>query len=174
MPRRSFYNMKIVLIILLLAGLVVEKMIDYDALFDVPMKKKQEQQPVPKSIGLIDQYLKQYNFGKYRNVIDDNIFAVNVIVESMPVEKKEAKVTKPFAMHLAITGIAITPERKIVMVWDKNKKESQVLLLGESLYEWQVISVDKEKVVMESESGNRYEFELNDESVTSSNIKGSL
>ena len=174
MPRRSFCNMKMVLIILLLAGLVAENMIDYGALFDVSMKKKQEQQPVPKSIGLIDQYLKRYNFGKYRNVIDDNIFAVNVIVESQPVEKKEASVTIPFTMQLAITGIAITPERKMVMVWDKNINESQVLLLGESLYEWQVISVDRIKVVMENESGDRYEFELNDEPVTNSNIKGSL
>lgn len=167
MQRRSFYSMKILIIALLLAGLVSEHMIDFAALFDIPTTKK-EPQPVPKAIGLIDQHLKLYDFSKYRNVIDDNIFAVNVII-SPPVEKPVIPIIIPFTMQLDITGIAITPERKMVMVWDKNRKESQVLLQGESLYEWQVISIDKKKVVLENLSGDRYEFELNDDSTSNSN-----
>lgn len=167
MQQHSYYSMKILIILLLLAGLVVEYMVDYAALLEVPTNKK-EPLPVPKVIGLVDQHLKLYDFGQYRNVVEDNIFAVNVVI-SQPVEKPVIPVTIPFTMQLSITGIAITPERKMVMVWDKKKKESQVLHQGESLYEWQVISIDKKEVVLENESGDRYEFELNVESSASFN-----
>ena len=151
----------------LIAILAVEHMVDYRLLLEKPIERRE--QPAEKSIGSIDQYIKQYGFSRYRNVIDDNIFAVNVIIEDQPVEEQAIPVSRPFTMQLAITGIAITPERKIVMVWDKGKNESQVLLLGESLYQWQVISIDRKKVVLENESGDRYEFELNAETSAGSN-----
>lgn len=168
MSQLLFYNMKILIMILLISVLVVEHMVDYRALLSEPTGIRE--QPAIKSINLIGKYIEQYGFSKYRNVIDDNIFAVNVIIEDLPVEKKAKPISKPFTMQLAITGIAITPERKMVMVWDKSKNESQVLLQGESLYQWEVISIDKKKVVLKNEAGDRYEFELNDESLKNSKI----
>lgn len=168
MPRHLFYNMKIGLLIILFSALTAEHYIDYESLFDVSVQNRE--QPVLKSMGKIDQYIKQYNYAKYAHVIDDNIFSKNVEVELKTVEKKPPDIVptdfKPFSIQLEIRGIAITPQRKMVMIWDKQKNQSEILLEKEKLYRWKVVSIEKDLVILEYESGELYEFIVNDETLT--------
>ena len=163
MLQLSPYKLKLLLALMLLCILAVEQGFDYRARFEVSPKRTP---PAPVAVASIDETLGQYDFERYRNVIDDNIFAVNVIIEEKPPEPKVQATkpkAKPFEQQLAITGIAITPERRIVMLWDKVRNESQVLLLGESLYQWEVVKVERKKVVLQSDSGERYEYELKED-----------
>lgn len=175
MPRHLFYNMKIGLLIILFSALAAEHYMDYEFLFDVSVGNRE--QPVLKSMGSIDQYIKQYNYAKYAHVIDDNIFSENVEVDlktvevdQKTVEKKPPDIVptdfKPFSIQLEIRGIAITPQRKMVMIWDKQKNQSEILLEKEKLYKWKVVSIEKDLVILEYESGELYEFIVNDETLT--------
>lgn len=125
---------------------------------------------MPESIGKIDQYLKPTAFSKYANIFQNNIFAVEEIIE-VKAQATPTPATKPFSMRLEITGIVITPERKMVMIWDKQKNESHVLLENNLLYQWRVNYIDRHKVILTSESGDRYEFELNVETTAKSTIQ---
>jgi hypothetical protein len=70
-----------------------------------------------------------------------------------------------FTANLEVTGIAITPERKLVMVWDKNRKETHVLAERERIQRWRVVSIDKQRVVLRHPLGGRYEFIVNEETL---------
>ena len=134
----------------------------YDPLFDAPARR--HEQSVPNNIGMIDQYLKRYNFAKYQHVIADNIFSEKIVIEQQPVPQIKLTI-KPFTVQLEVKGIAITPQRKMVMLWDKRKKETQVLLEKEEIYRWTVVSIEKQIVILEHESGKRYEFQVNEENL---------
>ena len=166
MPQHLLYNAKIGLMAILVVGLAAEHFVNYEPLFKVSVASPQ--QPVLKSMGIIDQYIKQYNYTKYQHVVDDNIFSEKVVVMQKPVEKATINV-KPFTVQLEIKGIAITPERKLVMIWDKQRKETQILLEDEELYQWKVVSIEKHIVILEHESGELYEFLINDETLTNFN-----
>jgi len=162
MQRLLFYNLKIGILTLLLAALAVEHYMSYDPLFDAPARR--HQQSLPNNIGMIDQHLKRYNFAKYQHVITDNIFSEKIVVEQQPVLQVKL-VIKPFTVQFEVRGIAITPQRKMVMLWDKKKKETQVLLEKEEIYRWTVVSIEKQMVILEHESGKRYEFQVNEENL---------
>jgi hypothetical protein len=168
MPLHLFYNVKSGFLALLLVALTAEYFLDYEPLFDVSMETRE--QPVLKSMGIIDQYIKQYNYAKYAHVIDDNIFSENVVVEQKSV-KKVTPIFKPFTVQLEVRGIAITPQRKMVMIWDKQKSQSEILLENEKLYEWEVVSIEKHRVTLEHELGELYEFLVNDETLTNFNMQ---
>lgn len=157
-----FYNVKIGILALLLAVLAAEHYMSYDPLFDAPAGRRE--QSVPNNIGVIDQHLKRYNFAKYQHVIADNIFSEKIVVEQKPVLQVKLAI-KPFTVQLEVRGIAITPGRKMVMLWDKQKKETQVLLEKEEIYRWKVVSIEKQIVILEHESGKRYEFRVNEETL---------
>ena len=128
---------------------------------------------------VVAQSLGQYDYARYRNVIDDSIFAVNNVIKEEPVKIVKAEPEpppppppppspkiKPFTANLEVTGIAITPERKLVMVWDKEKMETHVLREREKLYQWKVVRIDSERVVLRHERGGRYEFIVNEDTLT--------
>jgi len=170
MPLHLFYNVKSGFLALLLVALTAEYYLDYEPLFDVSMETRE--QPVLKSMGIIDQYIKQYNYAKYAHVIDDNIFSdkADVELKPKPVEKIIPS-TKPYTIQLEVKGVAITPKRKLVMIWDKQKNESQILLEKDKLYEWVVVSIEKHMVILEHESGELYEYIVNDETLTNFNMQ---
>jgi len=169
MPLHLFYNMKSGFLTILLVAFTAVYFLDYEPLFDVSMEVRE--QPALKSMGIIDQYIKQYNYAKYAHVIDDNIFSDNAVVElkPKPVEKIIPS-TKPYTIQLEVKGVAITPKRKLVMIWDKQKNESQILLEKDKLYEWAVVSIEKHMVILEHESGELYEYIVNDETLTNFNL----
>ncbi|MDH3450658.1 MAG: hypothetical protein OEO18_21160, partial [Gammaproteobacteria bacterium] len=68
--------------------------------------------------------------------------------------------------NLEVTGIAITPERKLVMVWDKNKEETHVLAEHERIQRWRVVSIDRQRVILRHPLGGRYEFIVNEDALT--------
>ena len=49
------------------------------------------------------------------------------------------------------------------MIWDKQNRQSHVLMKNEKLNQWQVVYIDKDKVSLQSDSGDSYEFILNEE-----------
>ena len=173
MPQHLFYNLKIGFLAILFAALAAEHFIDYEPLFDVSVKNRE--QPELKSMGIIDQHIMQYDYATYAHVIDDNIFSDNVIVEQLPLEEPTLEKPKlnfvPFTIQLEVRGIAITPQRKMIMVWDKQKNQSQILLESEKLYKWKVVSIEKHMVVLEHESGELYEFLVNDETLINFNTQ---
>ena len=162
MQQPLFYNVKIGILTLLLAALAAEHYISYDPLFDVP--ERRHEQSLTNKIGMIDQHLKRYNFAKYQHVISDNIFSEKIVIEQQPVPQIKLTI-KPFTVQLEVRGIAITPQRKMVMLWDKQNKETQVLLEKEKIYRWTVVSIEKQMVILEHESGKRYEFQVNEENL---------
>ena len=107
-------------------------------------------------------------------MIDDSVFAVNFVIKAEPVSAEKppppSKI-KPFTANLEVTGIAITPERKLVMIWDKQRNEAQILLEKEELYQWKVVSIEKHMVILEHESGELYEFLINSETLTNFNMQ---
>ena len=133
---------------------------------------------------VVAQSLGQYDYARYRNVIDDSIFAVNIVIKEEPVkivkaeppppppppppepEKPAAPKLRPFTARLEVTGILITPERKLVMIWDKVKKESQILRESEKIRRWNVVLIDKERVIMKHDWGRRYEFIINEDTLS--------
>jgi type II secretory pathway component PulC len=175
MPLHLFYNPRIWTVAFLLTAIAVVHVADYGAMIDVPPapRKSPTKLSVAQTGEVIDQYLGQYAFETYRNVIDDSMFAVNAvkkepikITRSVTVKKPPApSKIKPFTVNLEVTGIAITPERKLVMIWDKGKQESQVLREHEKLYKWKVVSIDKQRVILRHERGGRYEFIVNEDTL---------
>ena len=169
MQQPLFYNLKIGILTLLLAALAAEHYMSYDPLFDAPARR--HEQSAPNNIVMIDQHLKRYNFAKYQHVIADNIFSEKIVVKQQPVLVEQQPVPqikltiKPFTVQLEVKGIAITPQRKMVMLWDKRKKETQVLLEKDQIYRWTVVSIEKQIVILEHESGKRYEFQVNEENL---------
>jgi len=160
MQQPLLYNIKIGILTLLVAALAAEHYLNYDLLFAAPARR--HEQSVSNNIDMIDQYLKRYNFAKYQHVIDDNIFSEKIVVEQQPAPQVKLAI-RPFTVQLEVRGIAITPERKMVMLWDKRNKETQVLLEKEEIYRWKVVSIEKQMVILEHESGKRYEFQVNEE-----------
>jgi hypothetical protein len=168
MQQPLFYNVKIGILTLLVTALAAEHYLSYDSLFDVPAGRRE--QSVPNNIAMIDQHLKRYSYAKYQHVIADNIFSEKIVVEPQPVPQVKLAI-KPFTVQLEVRGIAITPERKMVVIWDKQKKASQVLLEKEEIYRWKVVSIEKQMVIMEHESGRRYEFQVNEETLMNADWK---
>jgi len=168
MPQHLFYSAKIGLLALLFATLIAEHFMDYSSLFDVSVESRK--QPELKSTGIIGQYIKQYDYAKYQHVIDNNIFSQNVIAKQKPVEIV-TPIIKPFTIQLEIKGIAMMPGRKMVMVWDRQRNESQLLLEKEEWYEWKVVSIKKHMVTLEHETGGMYDFFINEEALTTLNMQ---
>ena len=174
MPRLIFYNAKYWLAAGLVAGLVAVHFIDYGSMLDAQIAPRIP--PTPISSATVDEAVAQrvmrYDFAKYQNLVDDSIFTVNLVVKKEPVEIKEPapiplkKSTpppkvKPFITQLEITGIALTPERKLVMIWDKNNQQYHVLQEQEKLLKWKVVKIDEDRVILKHEHGKRYEFVVN-------------
>ena len=67
--------------------------------------------------------------------------------------------------NLEVTGIAITPERKLVMVWDKNDEVTHVLGENERIQRWRVVSIDSQRVILRHPRGGRYEFIVNEDTL---------
>lgn len=176
MPPRLFYNPRIWLIAALLAALAGIHHADFGSLVDVPLSKRKQSGEVSyASIDrLVEQVVQHYAFDTYRNTVSDSIFAVNAVKPPDPVEVIEAKPEpppppppepklNPFAANLEVTGIAITPEHKLVMVWDKVEKETHLLREHETLYRWKVVSIDSQQVVLRHALGGRYVFIVNED-----------
>lgn len=179
MPRLIFYNAKIWLATGLVAGLVAVHSTDYGSMLDAQIAARIP--PTPISAATVDeavaQRLMRYDFARYQNVVDDSIFAVNAVLKKEPVViKKPAPVpvkkslpppkVKPFTTQLEVTGIALTPERKLVMIWDKNKQQYHVLQEREKLLKWKVVKIDEDRVILKHERGKRYEFVVNKDTLT--------
>ena len=185
MQRLSYCKGRILLVAFLLALLAAERFSDMEALIDIPFEAKHERSG-PITAALVDdavrQYVRQLNYDRYRNTFEDSIFAVNVVIKPKPVpvvkpKPKPEPVAKPpppppkprpFTADLEGTGIAITPEGKIVMIWDKNNRETHVLKEQEQIYRWKVIEIDDQRVILRHRSGRRYEF------VPNRNLEASL
>jgi len=180
MPRLSSYNLKFLLIAVLFAALAAVHVADFGSLVETPLPQRQVTTRLTTASvdEVVAQFIGQYDYARYRNVIDDNVFAVNIVIkekpvktvkaEPVPAEKSPLKI-KPFTANLEVTGIAITPERKLVMIWDKQRNEAQILLEKEELYQWKVVSIEKQMVILEHESGELYEFFINNETLTNFN-----
>jgi len=170
---------------ILVAALAAVHVADYPALYVALINVPQEHrsQSYPASTGtenqVVEQYLKRYAPSRYQNVIDDSVFDFNVVVKKEPVkielpppppppkpEKPVAPKIRPFTARLEVTGIAITPERKLVMIWDKVNRESQVLRESEKMRKWKVVLIEKERVILRHDRGKRYEFKINEETLT--------
>lgn len=180
MPQLSSYNLKMLLIAVLFAALAAVHVADFGSLVETPLPQHQATTRLTTASmdEVVAQSIKQYDYAQYRNVIDDSIFAVNIVIKEVPgkivnagpLEKSPSLLkTKPFTANLEVTGIAITPERKLVMIWDKQRNEAQILLEKEELYQWKVVSIEKHIVILEHESGELYEFLINDETLTNFN-----
>ncbi len=182
MRLHSFYNPRLWLAVILVAALAGVHVTNYSDLIDVPQKRRTEPKPI--STGtvnqVVEQYVKRYSFSGYQNVIDNSVFAFNVVIKKEPVkvelppppppppepEKPAAPKLRPFTARLEVTGILITPERKLVMIWDKVKKESQILRESEKIRRWNVVLIDKERVIMKHDWGRRYEFIINEDTLS--------
>jgi len=178
MPRLSPYNARLLLIAALLAALAAVHFADYGTLVEIPFVARAAPAKItPATVDeVVEQSIVRYQYARYSNVIDDSIFAVNLVIEEKPPEvvQPEPEPVKPpppapkiapFTANLEVTGIAITPERKLVMVWDKDKKETHVLREREKLYRWKVVSIDSERVILRHERGGRYEFIVNEDTL---------
>lgn len=164
MQPHTSYKVKVGLVALLLLLLITEVVIDPDNLFKINVSR-----PAQPDLSLIDranQILQPSSYSQYANAVTNNIFHVDevqpVAEVQEPVEIKQPAV-QPFAMNLEITGIVITPGNEMVMIWDKQKRESHVLLKNEKLNQWQIDYIDKDKVELVHDTGKRYEFILNEE-----------
>jgi outer membrane biosynthesis protein TonB len=180
MPPLLSYSIRLGLAALLLLGLAAAHVADYARLIEPPAKKSAEPTRITRATvdEAIDQYIKGYTFDAYRNVFERSNFEVNppppppkpkpvkiVKPEPPPPPPPPPPKPKPFTANLEVTGIAITPERKLVMVWDKNRKETHVLAERERIQRWRVVSIDKQRVVLRHPLGGRYEFIVNEETL---------
>ena len=180
MPPLSSYSIKLGLAAVLLAALAVTHFADYGTLAGVPAAGRRDPARITAATidEAIDQYVKGYRFVTYRNVFELSIFAVNPppepkpepvkVVEPPPPPPSKPK-PKPFTANLEVTGIAITPERKLIMVWDKNKKETHVLGEREKIQRWRIVSIDRQRVVLRHPLGGRYEFIVNEDTLVENN-----
>ena len=178
MPRLSPYSARVLSIAPLLAALAAVHFADYGALLEIPFVARQAPAKITDATvdEVVGQSLLRYQYARYSNVIDDSIFAVNLVLKKEPVKIVEPEpvaveppppvpMIKPFTANLEVTGIAITPERKLVMVWDKVKKETHVLGEREKLYRWKVVNINSERVILRHERGGRYEFIVNEDTL---------
>ena len=181
MPPLSSYSIRLGLAILLLLGLAAAHITDYGNLVEAPAQPRKEPAGITHASidEAIDQYIKGYAFAAYRNVFEQSNFAVNP--PPPPPKPKPVKIVEPepppppppppkpqppvFTSNLEVTGIAITPERKLVMVWDKNRQETHVLGERERIQRWRVVSIDKQRVVLQHPLGGRYEFIVNEDTL---------
>ena len=180
MPPLSSYSIKLSLAAVLLAALAATHFADYGTLAALPAADRRD--PARITIATvdeaIDQYVKGYRFNTYRNVFELSNFAVNPMPEPKPEPVKVVEPPpppppkpkpKPFTANLEVTGIAITPERKLIMVWDKNKKETHVLGEREKIQRWRIVSIDRQRVVLRHPLGGRYEFIVNEDTLVENN-----
>lgn len=156
-----FNNIRVVLLLVLTTAISFVHLTDYGVLFNV-VPSTIDDQALPKSMGVIDHYLQQYSYSKYKNIVDDNIFtgATN------PGEARAMTVVTHIdhdAMQLEIRGLAETPEGNLVLVWDKEARTSHVLMQNDSINHWQILTVDTQKVVLMNEAGELHEVILNEE-----------
>lgn len=178
MPRLSSYSVKMLLIAALIAALASVQLADYSALVDTSLAPRKASAAITTATvdEFVEQFTDRYQYTNYSNVVEDSIFAVNVVIKKEPVKVVEpepepvkppppAPKIKPFTANLEVTGIAITPQRKLVMVWDKEKKQTHVLREREKLYRWKVVSIDRERVILRHERGGRYEFIVNEDTL---------
>ena len=182
MPPLSSFSIRLGLAALLLLGLAAAHVADYSRLAEPPAERRSEPPPITIATvdEAIDQYIKGYAFAAYRNVFEQSNFAVNPpppppkpkpvkIIEPEPPPPPPPPPPKPqppvFTANLEVTGIAITPERKLVMVWDKNRQETHVLGERERIQRWRVVSIDKQRVVLQHPLGGRYEFIVNEDTL---------
>ncbi len=176
MPLLSSYNARLGLALLLLAALAAAHLADYGKLVERQTQKRSD--PARTTATTIDeavaQYIKGYGYDAYRNVFEQSNFAVNPpppppkpkpvkVVEPPPPPPKPKP--KPFTANLEVTGIAITPERKLVMVWDKNREVTHVLGESERVERWRVVSIDSQRVILRHPLGGRYEFIVNEDTL---------
>ncbi|MDH3762265.1 MAG: hypothetical protein OEU50_14885 [Gammaproteobacteria bacterium] len=181
MPGLSSFSVRLGLVATLLAALAAVQVADYGSLVEKHSKSAKEPAQVTVAMveQIIDQYAKGYDFNVYRNVIDNSNFAVNPVKKEEPVKvvmpepkpeppPPQKSKPKPFTANLEVTGIAITPERKLVMVWDKVKKQTHVLRESEKLYKWRVVAIDSQRVVLRHPLGGRYEFIVNEDTLVDS------
>ncbi len=164
MQPHSSYKVKVGLVALLLLLLIIEVIIDPDNFFTINVSRPA--QPDLSLIERADQILQPSSYSQYANAVTNNIFHVDEVKQVTEADKP-AEINKPtaqpFAMNLEITGIVITPGNELVMIWDKQNKESHVLLKNEKLDQWQIDYIDKDKVRLVHDTGKRYEFILNEE-----------
>ena len=180
MPLLSSYSIRLGLAVLLLLGLAAAHVADYGKLVEVPAKQTREPSQITRATvdAAIDQYVRGYVFDAYRNVFERSNFAVNP--PPPPPKPKPVKIVRPeppppppppppkpqpFTANLEVTGIAITPERKLVMVWDKNDAVTHVLGENERIRRWRVISIDSQRVILRHPRGGRYEFIVNEDTL---------
>lgn len=163
MPLHSSYKIKIALIAVLSLLLALEITVNFDSMFHTEVSKPSNTSA--NTMAQFDQFDKTIAYTEFANVIDDNIFVVDEIIQVTEV-KKPVTQSRPFTMQLEITGIVITPERKLVMVWDKQKQQAHVLQQDETLDQWTVDSIDKNRVSLTSETNGSFEFILNKEDFT--------
>ncbi len=171
----SFSSIRLWLALALLVALAAIHVADFGALVDLPRAQRDNPPAVtPATVDQsVEEALRGYALAKYRNVVDDSLFAVNAVkAEPVAVVEPEPKPEPPpppppkapvFTANLEVTGIVITPERKLVMVWDKNRKETNVLAERETIRRWRVVSIDEQRVVLHHPLGGRYEFIVNEE-----------
>jgi outer membrane biosynthesis protein TonB len=128
MPPLLSYSIRLGLAALLLLGLAAAHVADYARLIEPPAKKSAEPTRITRATvdEAIDQYIKGYTFDAYRNVFERSNFEVNppppppkpkpvkiVKPEPPPPPPPPPPKPKPFTANLEVTGIAITPERKL-------------------------------------------------------------
>jgi len=181
MPPLSSYSIKLSLAAVLLAALAVTHFADYGTLTGLPAADRKDPARITVATvdEAIDQHVKGYRFVTYRNVFELSNFAVNPppepkpepvkVVEPPPPPPPPPPKPKPFTANLEVTGIAITPERKLIMVWDKNKKETHVLGEREKIQRWRIVSIDRQRVVLRHPLGGRYEFIVNEDTLVENN-----
>jgi hypothetical protein len=160
MPPLSSYSIRLGLALLLLLGLAAAQVVDYGKL--VETRARSHNEPARITVATvdeaIDQYIKGYGYDAYRNVFEQSNFAVNppppkpepvkVVEPPPPPPPPPPPKPKPFTANLEVTGIAITPERKLVMVWDKNREVTHVLGESERVQRWRVVSIDSQRVIL--------------------------
>ncbi len=178
MPPLSSYSIRLVFALLLLLGLAAAHVADYGQLVEARAQSRKEATPITRATvdESVEQYMRGYAFDTYRNVFEKSNFAVNppppppkpkpvkiVQPEPPPPPPPPPPKPKPFTANLEVTGIAITPERKLVMVWDKNQEVTHVLGENERIQRWRVVSIDSQRVILRHPRGGRYEFIVNDD-----------
>ena len=164
---------------LLLAALAAAHLADYGKLVEPQAQHRNR----PTGITImtvdeaVDQYVKGYAYDAYRNAFEQSNFAVNPppppppkpepvkVVEPPPAPPPPKPKPRPFTTNLEVTGIAITPERKLVMVWDKNREVTHVLGESERIQRWRVVSIDSQRVILRHPLGGRYEFIVNEDTL---------
>ena len=178
MPTLSSYSIRLGLAVLLLLGLATAHVTDYGSLVESQAKRHREPVQITRNTvdDAVDQYVKGYVFDAYRNVFERSNFEINppppppkpkpvkiVKPEPPPPPPPPPPKPKPFTANLEVTGIAITPERKLVMVWDKNREVTHVLSESETVGRWRVVSIDKQRVILRHPLGGRYKFIVNED-----------